>query len=105
MSRPALPEECGADLRPEPPTLAELRRTHDWRTEERAEGQYLVDVCQQCGYERAAGSRGLSPDCEVRDVPTRLVSLAKRHDLLPETGSAREDSMAGVPSGAVESQQ
>jgi hypothetical protein len=25
MSRPALPEERGADLRPEPPTLDELR--------------------------------------------------------------------------------
>ena len=65
MSRLALPEERGADIQPEPPTLDELRRAHDWRTEERVEGRYLVDVCQQCGYGQAAGSRGPSPDCEV----------------------------------------
>jgi hypothetical protein len=102
VSRPALPEERGADLRPEPPTLDELRQAHDWRTEERADGRYVVDVCQQCGHEESAGSRGPSPDCEVREVPARLVALAKRHDLLPDTGGAREDSMAGVPSGAAE---
>ena len=88
MNRPALPEERGADLRLDPPTLDELRRAHDWRTEERADGRYLVDVCQQCGYEESAGSRGPVPDCEVREVPSRLVALAKRHDLLPETGGA-----------------
>ena len=103
MSRPALPEERGADLRPEPPTLDSLKRAHDWRTEKRADGRYVVDVCKQCGYERAS-RHGSPPQCEVREVPSRLVSLAKRHDLLPETGGAREDSMAGVPSGAVERQ-
>lgn len=98
MSRPALPEEHGADLRPDPPTYDELRRAHDWRTEERADGRYIVDVCEQCGYERPAARRGRPPNCEVRGVPSRLVSLAKRHHLLPETSSAREDSMVGVPS-------
>ena len=97
MSRLALPEERGTDLRPDPPTLDELRRAHDWRTE----GQFIVDVCQQCDHERPA-RRGRPPDCEVREVPARLLSLAKRHDLLPETNGAREDSMAGVPSGAAE---
>jgi hypothetical protein len=97
VSRPALPEERGADLQPDPPTLDELRRTHDWRTEERAEGQYLVNVCEQCGHERAAGRAGRPPDCEVREVPSRLVALAKRHGLLPETSGARIDSMAGLP--------
>ena len=105
MSRPALPEECGADLRPEPPTLDELRAKHDWRTEERADGRYIVDVCEQCGHEHSAGRAGRPPDCEVRAVPSRLVSVAKRHDLLPETGGAREDSMLGVPSGATEMQE
>lgn len=104
MTRPVLPEERGADLQPDPPTLDELRRTHDWRTEERGDGRYVVDVCQQCGYERPAGRAGRPPDCEVRDVPDHLVSVAKRHDLLPETSGVREDSMTGVPSGAVESQ-
>ena len=47
---------------------------------------------------------GRPPDCEVGEIPSRLVALAKRHDLLPETGGAREDSMTGVPSGAVERQ-
>ena len=103
MSRPALPEERGADLRSEPPTLDSLKRAHDWRTEKRADGRYIVDVCEQCGYERAS-RHGSPPQCEVREVPSRLVSLAKRHDLLPETGGAREDSMAGVLSGAVERQ-
>ena len=97
MSRPALPEERGADLRPDPPTLDELRRAHDWRTEERAEGQFIVDICQQCGHERPAARAGRPPECEVREVPSRLVALAKRHDLLPETSGARTDSMAGVP--------
>jgi hypothetical protein len=90
----------GQDGRPEPPTLSELRRAHDWRTEERADGRYIVDVCQQCGYEQSAGRAGCPPDCEVREVPSRLVSLAKRHSLLPETGGAREESMLGVPGTA-----
>ena len=101
MSRPALPEERGHDCRPEPPTLDELRRAHDWRTEERAEGRYVVDVCAQCGHERPAGRASRPPACEVRAVPSRLLSLAKRHDLLPETTGVREDSMAGVPSTGV----
>ena len=95
----------GQDVRPEPPTLDDLWRTNDWRTEERADGRYIVDVCDQCGYERSAGRRGRPPDCEVRAVPSRLVSVAKRHDLLPETSGAREDSMLGVPSGAVEGRE
>ena len=69
MSRPVPPEERGADLQPEPPTLDGLRRAHDWRIEERAEGRYLLDVCQQCGYEQAS-RQGSPPDCEVREVPT-----------------------------------
>ena len=97
MSHPVLPEERGADLQPEPPTLDELWRAHDWRTEERAEGRYIVNVCQQCDHERSAGRAGRPPDCEVRKVPTQLVSVAKRHDLLPETSSACTDSMHGVP--------
>ena len=97
MSRSALPEERGADLRPDPPTLDELRRAHDWHTEERAEGRYIVDVCEQCGYERPAGRADRPSDCEVREVPSRLVAVAKRHDLLPETGGVSQDSMAGVP--------
>jgi hypothetical protein len=84
--------------------LDELRRAHDGRIEERADGRYVVDVCQQCDHERSAGRAGRPPDCEVREVPTRLLSVAKRHDLLPETSGARSDSMHGVPSGAVESQ-
>ena len=102
MSCPALPEERGADLRPEPPTLDDLKRAHDWRTEERADGRYIVDICDQCGYEQSAGRAGRPPDCEVREVPSRLLSVAKRRDLLPETSGAREDSMLGVPSGATE---
>jgi len=105
MSRPALPEERGADLRPEPPTLDDLKRAHDWRTEERADGRYIVDICDQCGYSQSGGRAGRPPDCEVREVPSRLLSVAKRHDLLPETSGAREDSMLGVPSGAMEMQE
>jgi hypothetical protein len=97
----------GQDVHPDPPTLDELRRAHDWRTEHRdrhEEGDraFPVDVCEQCGYERAAARAGCPPDCDVRDVPSRLISVAKRHDLLPETGGARIESMLGVPSGATE---
>jgi len=35
MSRRALPEERGADLRPDPPTLEELREKHDFTAEDR----------------------------------------------------------------------
>ena len=71
----------------------------------RADGRYIVDICDQCGYEQSAGRAGRPPDCEVREVPSRLLSVAKRHDLLPETSGAREDSMLGVPSGATEMQE
>ena len=50
VSRPALPEERGADLQPEPPTLDELRQAHDFEAEERdlyepGDGARTVDVC------------------------------------------------------------
>ena len=60
MSRPVLPEERGADLQRDTPTLSELKAAHDWRTEERAEGRHVVDVCQQCGHE-ASGGIGAAP--------------------------------------------
>ena len=88
----------GQDVEPDPPTLSELKAAHDWHTEERADGRYIVDVCQQCGHEESAGSRGRTPDCEVREVPSYLVETAKRHGLLPETRGARTESMA-VPGG------
>ena len=96
MSRPPLPEERGADLQRDTPTLSELKAAHDWRQEERAEGRYIVDVCQQCGHEASGGIRAES-DCAVREVPSRLTETAKRHGLLPETTGGREGSMAGVP--------
>ena len=97
MSRPALPEERGADLRRDTPTLSELKAAHDWRQEERADGRYVVDVCQQCGHE-ASGGIGAAPDCAVREVPSRLTETAKRRGLLPETTGGRPKSMLGVPS-------
>ena len=97
MSRPALPAERGADLQRDTPTLAELKAAHDWRQEERADGRYVVDVCQQCGHE-STGGIGVAPDCAVREVPSRLTETAKRHGLLPETEGARTESIAGVPS-------
>ena len=97
MSRPALPEERGADLQRDTPTLSELKAAHDWRQEERADGRYVVDVCQQCGRE-STGGIGAAPNCAVREVPSRLTETAKRHGLLPETEGARPDSMLGTPS-------
>jgi hypothetical protein len=97
MSRPATDAEAGRDLQPDAPTLADLKAAHDWRQEERAEGRYIVDVCQQCGRE-STGGIGAAPDCAVREVPSRLTETAKRHGLLPETDGARTESMAGVPS-------
>ena len=96
MSRPATDAEAGRDLQRDTPTLSELKAAHDWRQEERADGRYVVDVCQQCGHE-ASGCIGAAPDCAVREVPSRLTETAKRHGLLPETTGGREDSMAGVP--------
>ena len=98
MSRPRTAAEAGRDLQQDTPTLSELKAAHDWRQDERADGRYVVDVCSQCGREESAGSAGRSPDCEVREVPVRLTATAKRHGLLPETTSARADSMLGVPS-------
>jgi hypothetical protein len=97
MSRPALPAERGADLQRDTPTLSELKAAHDWRQEERAEGRYIVDVCQQCGHE-SGGGIGAEPDCAVHEVPPRLTETAKRHGLLPETTGGRDESMLGVPS-------
>ena len=102
MSRPALAEERGADLQPDPPTLDELRAKHDFETENRdryepGDGRQTVDVCRACGYEQDARDRGTGPACPDETIPPRLIEVAKRNDLLPETGGAREDSMAGVP--------
>ena len=97
MTRPALPEECGADHQRDTPTFSELKAAHDWRTEERADGRYVVDVCQQCGHE-SSGGIGAESDCAVREVPSRLTETAKRHGLLPETTGGRGESMLGVPS-------
>ena len=44
-----------------------------------------------------AGTRGPSPDCDVREIPERLVATAKRHGLLPEMQGTADDSMLGVP--------
>ena len=89
-NRPALPEERGHDCRPEPPTLDELRRTHDWRSEERAEGQYVVDVCEQCGYEESARHPGQPLDCEVHEIPERAMGTAERLGLVPEEDEEEE---------------
>ena len=102
MSRPALPEERGADLQPKPPTLDELRGAHDWRSENRdryepGDGMRTVDICRACGYEQDRRDCGEGPACAHEEIPSRLLSVAKRHDLLPETSGARTDSMAGVP--------
>ena len=102
MSRPALPEERGADLQPEPPTLDELRQAHDFEAEERdfyepGDGARTVDVCRACGYEQDARDRGAGPACSDEEIPERLIKIAKRHDLLPETTGARTDSMHGGP--------
>ena len=102
MSRPALPEERSADLRPEPPTLDELRQAHDFKAEDRdlyepGDGARTVDVCRSCGYEQDARNRGAGPACPDEEIPEHLIEIAKRHDLLPETSGARTDSMHGVP--------
>ena len=102
MSRPALPEERGADLQPDPPTLNELRAKHDFEAEDRdlyeaGDGLRTVDVCRSCGCEQEARDRGNAPACPDQEVPPRWIETAKRHGLLPETTGEREDSMAGVP--------
>jgi hypothetical protein len=99
----ATPEERGADLRPDPPTLAELRAEHDFESEDRdlhepGDGARTVDVCRSCGLEQDARDRGTGPVCPDEAIPPGLIEVAKRHDLLPETGGARTDSMHGVPS-------
>jgi hypothetical protein len=102
MSRPALPEERGADLQPDPPTLDELRDEHAFEQKDRdlyepGDGARSVDVCQDCGLEQDARDRGKEAPCPNKRVPPHLIETAKRHGLLPETTGAREDSMAGVP--------
>jgi hypothetical protein len=102
MSRAALPEERGADLRPDPPTLAELRDEHAFEQEQRdlyelGDGARSVDVCQDCGLEQDARDRGKEAPCPNKRIPPHLVETAKRHDLLPETTGARADLLVGVP--------
>ena len=80
MSRPLTAAEAGRDLQRDTPTLAELEATHDWRQEERAEGRYIVDVCQQCDYERSAGRAGRPPACEVREIPSRFDGHNEREE-------------------------
>ena len=75
----------GQDVEPEPPTLSELKATHDWRTEERAAGRYIVDVCRLCGHEEAAGSRGPAPDCDSREVPSNAREYARRRGLIDDS--------------------
>ena len=87
MSRPALPEERGADLRTDPPTLEELRRAHDFEAEERdryepGDGARTVDVCRACGYEQDVRDRGAGPACSNEEIPGCLIEIAERFDLL-----------------------
>ena len=109
MSRPALPEERGADLQPDPPTPSELRDKHAFEREDRdryepGDGARSVDVCQDCGLEQDARNRGDENACPNDRVPPHLIEIAKRHDLLPESHAARgTDSMLGVPSRGVDS--
>ena len=87
----------GQDVEPDVPTLNELRRAHEWTTEERADGRYIVDVCEQCGYEESAGSTGRTPDCEVREIPSMWREYARHRGLIPDSNGSRTDSMLGVP--------
>ena len=103
MSRGALPEERGADLRPDPPTFDELRDKHAFEREERdlyepGDGLRDVDVCADCGLTQDARNRGEEGACPNDRVPPHLVEVAKRHGLLPETGGSRRESMVGRPS-------
>lgn len=103
MSRPALPEERGHDERPEPPTLSELKRSHEWRTEhrdrhEKGDGALPIMICRQCGHERPMERRGRPPDCPVREIPGDAIEYARQHGLIPDSAGARTDSMHGVPS-------
>ena len=87
MTRPALPEERGADLQPDPPTLAELRAKHDFEAEDRdlyepGDGARTVDVCRSCGYEQEARDRGSAPACSDREIPTRWIESARRFGLI-----------------------
>jgi hypothetical protein len=82
MSRPALPEERGADLQQEPLTRDEIEKCHDWRQREVAEGRYVEDVCAQCGRSQSAGARGPFPDCPEREVPERFEAEARRRGML-----------------------
>jgi hypothetical protein len=87
MSRPALPEERGADLQPDPPTLAELRAKHDFAAEDRdlyepGDGLRTVDVCRSCGYSQEARDRGSAPACPDREIPARWIETARRFGLI-----------------------
>jgi hypothetical protein len=102
MSRPGLPEERGADLQPDPPTLGELRDEHAFERESRdlyepGDGARSVDICQDCGLEQDARNRGDEGACPDKRIPPHLIETAKRHGLLPKTAGARTESMAGVP--------
>ena len=91
MNREPWPE-MRHDGPPDPPTLNELLREHDWRTEERADGRYIIDVCEQCGHERSAGRLLIIPDLaepvenDVDDGDSVLTSVSVR----PFHGSWRD---------------
>ena len=89
MSRPALPEERGADLRRDPPTLDELRAKHDFKAEDRdlyesGDGLRTVDTCRSCGYTQEARDRGNAPECPDESIPPRWIETAERYDLIPQ---------------------
>ena len=106
---------------PRAATLAELRQAYDWRTEERAEGRYVVDVCRQYGHERPAaqgspdrlcGSGGSLPAARGDEAPRpaardgrRARGCDARRALRSGRGAGMNPdrcSEAGVPMGRCE---
>jgi hypothetical protein len=93
----------GQDVEPEPPTLDELKRSHDWREEDRdyyepGDGALYVLVCKQCGYERLGSRGGAVPDCEVREVPSNAIKHARRRGLIPKEGKQQAGQQASESS-------
>jgi len=83
------------DVEPEPPTLDELKRSHDWCEEHRdmheeGDGALYVLVCEQCGHERLGSRWGAVPDCPVREVPSIAIEQARRQGLIPEESEPAE---------------
>jgi hypothetical protein len=79
MSRPALPEERGADLRRDPVDPAPEGLRHSVERVDDHDGPPF-DKCSECGESGSIGSINPFASCPSRELPTDVEQRAERAD-------------------------